>query len=101
MLIWDAISTTGPAAYKTMQRFLYTCQDEDTRLHIITVRHFIQLPTCFEKFVFEALQFLPDYNDKCEPEGKSSRAININSDQITGFHLWRTFAISVKLREHS
>ncbi len=83
-----------------MQRFLCTAKDEDPRAHVITVGDFIQLPPCFEKFVFEAPQVFSDYNDKFESKSKPSRARNINPDQITGFHLWRTFEIDVKLTEN-
>ncbi len=83
-----------------MRRFLCTAQDEDPRVHMITVGDFTQLPPCFDKFVFEAPQLVADCNDKSEPESKSSRVRIINADQVTGFHLWRTFEIVVKLTEN-
>ncbi len=103
MLIWDEISMTGQAlfskAYKTMCRFPCTAPDDDPRVHIITAGDFTQLPPVFQKFVFEAPQLGVDKNENFETESKIFRRRSIDADQITGFILWRTFQIVVKLTE--
>ncbi len=68
-----------------------------------TARDFNQLRPCFENFIFEAPQLVPDRNKQGEHhdlENRISRARTVSAEQITGFHLWRTFEIVVKLAKN-
>ncbi len=95
VLIWDEIVMTGQALFakacNRLRQFLCTGHDEDLRIHIITAKDFTQLSPCFEKFVFESSQVLP--NDMAKVE--RPKIGKVRAEQTMGFHLWRKFEIVI------